>query len=167
MAAGFFGKIPATGDFVSRGLPGGFRRAWDRWITRHVVPRQDRAGWPAAGLRFRLSSGGRAAAGVIVPGCDSAGRRFPLSLVLTGSALPGPAGLDPWCDAAAALPLAEFPDPDSLWDALNRIEVAPESGPDRLPDRPALLLWRHAGTAEAADPETPGRALDRLLVSSD
>ena len=36
---GFFGKLPAAGDFVSRRLPRDFVRFWDRWVARHLVPR--------------------------------------------------------------------------------------------------------------------------------
>ncbi|TIS08300.1 MAG: DUF2094 domain-containing protein, partial [Mesorhizobium sp.] len=29
MSTGFYGKMPATGDFVTRRLPGDFVRVWD------------------------------------------------------------------------------------------------------------------------------------------
>ena len=66
--AGFFGKLPATGDFVCRGLPDAFRKPWDSWLTRYIAPLQ-RGGhsFPQGGLRFRLPSGGHLAAGVILP----------------------------------------------------------------------------------------------------
>ena len=35
---GFYGKMPATGDFVTRRLSGDFVRAWDRWLAQHLVP---------------------------------------------------------------------------------------------------------------------------------
>lgn len=162
--AGFFGKITATGDFVARGLPDAFRHAWDRWITRHLAPRQ-RAGadWPAGGVRFRLSSGGRAAGGVILPGGDSAGRPFPLTLLVIGpAALPGPAALDPWCDAAAALPVAAMADADALWAALDALPL-PQG---ELTGAPPLILWRAGRPAEAAAPDAPGAALDRLFTDS-
>lgn len=156
-AAGFFGKLPATGDFVSRGLPDGFRRAWDGWITRHVAPRlREGAALPEGGLRFRLTSGGRAAAGVILPSQDSAGRVFPLCLILTADALPGPADLDPWCDAAV---LAARDSPDGLWLALD--ELPPPAGAPAA-EAPPLLLWRRGAAALAADPGDPSAALAAL-----
>ncbi len=156
---GFFGKIPATGDFVARGLPDGFRRHWDGWITRHLAPRQ-RAGadWPQGGLRFRLGSGGRVAAGVILPSRDAAGRLFPVSLILLADQLPPPAGLDPWCDAAAGLDLAAIPGPDALWLALDDLTPPSGAGPDA-----ALTLWTRAAPPGHCDPADPAGLLDRLL----
>ncbi|MCX7888230.1 MAG: type VI secretion system-associated protein TagF [Rhodobacteraceae bacterium] len=155
--AGFFGKIPATGDFVWRGLPDRFRQSWDAWITRHVAPALRAGDGPAAGgLRFRLVSGGRAAAGVILPSEDSAGRRFPLSLVLTADDLPSPEALDPWCDAAAAAPRDSA---DGLWEALDALP-APEGPPPA--GAPALWLWRRGGAPVEADPADPSAALAAL-----
>lgn len=158
--AGFFGKLPTTGDFVSRGLPDRFRRNWDAWVTRHLAPRlRDGAGWPAGGLRFRLVSGGRIAAGVIVPGEDSAGRLFPLSLILIGPSLPAPDGLDPWCDAAA-LAAKEHGLPDPLWDA---IDALPQTEAGDAPGAPALLLWARGQVPHSADPADPSEALAALV----
>ena len=39
---GLFGKLPSTGDFVTRGLPAGFLRVWDAWLSRHLAARLDR-----------------------------------------------------------------------------------------------------------------------------
>src|SRR5690606_35522049 len=94
---GLFGKLPATGDFVSRGLSHAFTRAWDGWVTRHVVTRlRAGAALPDSGLRFRLVSGGRVAAGVVLASSDAAGRSYPLSLVLVAPGLPDASALDPW-----------------------------------------------------------------------
>ena len=38
-APGFWGKLPAAGDFVGRRLPAAFVEPWDRWVSRHLVPR--------------------------------------------------------------------------------------------------------------------------------
>lgn len=82
MSTGYFGKIPATGDFVSRRLPADFVRAWDRWVARHLAPALASDIWPDhVGLNF-LS--GQAAfgpmAGIILPSTDRVGRRFPLTV---------------------------------------------------------------------------------------
>ncbi len=153
---GFFGKIPSTGDFVGRGLPDSFRRSWDLWLTRHIAPRQKMAAHgPDGGLRFRLVSGGRVAAGVIVPSVDSVGRRFPVSLVLVASNLPAPDALDPWCDAAIALDRHQAP--DDLWADLDALPVPSGDGPTDV-----LLLWTKGQEVLAADPVAPAQALDRL-----
>lgn len=158
--AGFFGKLPASGDFVARGLSPAFRRAWDGWVTRHLAPLRD-ADWPEGGLRFRLVSGRRVAAGVVVPSRDAAGRRFPLSLILIAPGLPAPEALDPWCDAAlrsAAPALAGTAEPDALWTALEAIKV-----PEGAVERPPLALWRWGGAVEVCGADEPRVALERVL----
>lgn len=87
LTTGFFGKIPATGDFVSRGLPGEFVRQWDRWAARHLAPLITDGTWPdPIGLRFLLGPGALSPsvpvpmAGITLPSADRIGRRFPLTV---------------------------------------------------------------------------------------
>ncbi|KKZ84301.1 type VI secretion-associated protein [Rhizobium phaseoli] len=79
---GFFGKLPAMGDFVTRRLPASFVGRWDRWISRHLVHRFSQGPMENAPvLRFLL--GGEtfgAMTGVILASADRAGRRFPLTI---------------------------------------------------------------------------------------
>lgn len=158
--AGFFGKLPATGDFVWRGLPDGFRKAWDAWLTRHIAPLQrDRRVFPASGLRFRLPSGGHLAAGVILPSADSAGRRFPLSLVLIADSDLSPEQIDPWCDAALVLCPATLA-PDPLWHALDALPGPDPQGEASGP----MQLWRAGGTLLSCAPADPDDALRLLLA---
>jgi len=162
---GLFGKLPATGDFVSRGLSHAFTRAWDGWVTRHVVTRlRAGAALPDSGLRFRLVSGGRVAAGVVLASSDAAGRSYPLSLVLVAPGLPDASALDPWCDAAssAAAPARSgLADADMLWQALAALD--PPGGDTS--DGPALWLWARgsAGATRELGPET---ALSRIMPLS-
>jgi type VI secretion system protein ImpM len=96
ITAGWFGKIPATGDFITRRLPEPFREAWDRWLQQVLAGSRERlgAGWDECYLsmpawRFLLSPGMVGAggwAGVLVPSVDAVGRRFPLTVAC---ALPG------------------------------------------------------------------------------
>ncbi len=157
--AGFFGKLPATGDFVWRGLPDGFRKHWDSWLTRHVAPlqREGRA-FPPGGLRFRLPSGGRLAAGVILPSQDSAGRLFPLSLLVIAEGDLHHDGIDGWCDAALAL-RPEALAPEALWHALDGL-TAPK--PDGSASGP-FQLWTAGQPPASADATDPDPALQRLL----
>ena len=37
IAAGWFGKMPALGDFASRRLPPAWIEAWDGWLQRELV----------------------------------------------------------------------------------------------------------------------------------
>lgn len=89
-ASGFFGKIPARGDFVRSGLPGGFVAAWDAWlqevipISRELLGEDWLPAWLEAPIwRFALDHGlcgDDAVLGVWMPSVDRAGRHFPLTL---------------------------------------------------------------------------------------
>ncbi len=98
--AGFYGKVPTHGDFVSRRLPRSFIDPWDHWLQGAIASsREQLAGdWLDIYLtspiwRFVLSPGICAEtcwAGVLMPSVDRVGRYYPLTL---GCALP--AGVNP------------------------------------------------------------------------
>jgi type VI secretion system protein ImpM len=156
--AGFFGKLPATGDFVWRGVPDAFRKHWDIWLTRHVAPLQRHGpAFPKGGIRFRLPSGNRLAAGVILPSQDNAGRQFPLSLLLVAEGDLAKSEIDLWCDAALALGPAGLA-PQELWQALDALPTPEPTGQATGP----MLVWtpEHPGmTTDAMDPTAALRAL--------
>jgi type VI secretion system protein ImpM len=157
--AGFFGKLPSTGDFVARGLPDAFRKQWDAWLTRHIAPLQRQGqSFPPGGLRFRLPSGGRLAAGVILPSQDSAGRLFPLSLLLIAESDLTQAQIDVWCDATFTLPIQDLA-PDELWHALDALPSPEAAGPVSGP----LQLWTNSHPAIDADALDPTETLEQLL----
>lgn len=160
---GLFGKLPATGDFVARGLPDAFRARWDAWVTRHLARREDPL--PGDGLRFRLRSGSRTASGLVLASRDLAGRRFPLSGLLVLPFVPAVTEADLWCDAA--LPLLEAAttggvDANSLW---HRLEALPRPAAVGDAEEGPLLLWAVGAEPRAADPTDPGPALDGILSS--
>src|ERR1700744_3183202 len=92
---GFFGKLPARGDFVREGLPRDFTDAWDAWWQRGLAavqqrPRQEwQASWLEAPVwRFILPPGlcGRGAVlGLWLPSVDSVGRYSPLTIAAVAS----------------------------------------------------------------------------------
>jgi type VI secretion system protein ImpM len=94
---GFFGKIPARGDFVRWGLPRGFADRWDEWMQSGLAAGRERLGdgWLEAWLeapiwRFALAGGvcGEAAAvGLWLPSIDRAGRHFPLMVAALAECL--------------------------------------------------------------------------------
>lgn len=162
---GFFGKLPVTGDFVSRGLRPVFRGHWDAFVSKHLAGRL-RAGspWPNHGLRFRLVSGGQVAAGVIVPGKDSADRVFPLSLMVFGADLPAASVLDIWCDKAllAAGPAGQgMANADEL---LAALEVVPIPVANNGEKAPGLQFWTKSAGPIDCDPFDPEEAI-RVLFS--
>ncbi|MEE3627476.1 type VI secretion system-associated protein TagF [Nitrospirillum sp. BR 11752] len=93
---GFFGKIPARGDFVSRRLDPTVVRPLDEWLQASLSTSQRQMGeaWLPSYLdtpvwRFVLGPGvcgDVAMAGVLMPSVDRVGRYFPLVLA---TPLPG------------------------------------------------------------------------------
>ena len=62
--AGWYGKIPGTGDFITRRMPPAFSESWDRWLQSAIAGSRDRLGgrWRDTFLsmpiwRFVLSPG--------------------------------------------------------------------------------------------------------------
>lgn len=88
--AGWYGKIPATGDFIARRTPSAFSEAWDRWLQAAIAGSRERLAerWRDSFLsmpvwRFVLSPGmltPNAWAGIMVPSVDAVGRYFPLAV---------------------------------------------------------------------------------------
>jgi len=120
-AVGWYGKIPGTGDFITRRVPASFSESWDQWLQQSMGGSRERLGkrWREAfltmpGWRFVLSPGlvtANAWAGVMLPSVDAVGRYFPLT-----AACPLPAAsLDlaatlftaaPWFDEIEAIALS-------------------------------------------------------------
>ena len=89
--AGWFGKMPALGDFASRRLPEAWLAAWDAWLQDELVAARESLGdddWLALFMvapirRFWLAPGlitPEAWLGVLMPSVDSVGRHFPFTL---------------------------------------------------------------------------------------
>lgn len=137
--SGWYGKLPARGDFISRRLPGAFVERWDAWLQSVIGWSSERLGirWldcysRAPVWRFMLSPGlvtGGALAGVLMPSADRVGRLFPLTIasVLT----PGSVDLaktlveaDAWfatLEAAARAALDPALDLDAYDERINAI----------------------------------------------
>ncbi len=116
---GFFGKLPAQGDFLSRRLPADFLRVWDPWLQTSLASSRERLGeaWLDAYLtspiwRFILTPGiaGQSPwAGLLMPSVDRVGRYFPFTV-----ACALPVGANPfrvlsasdWFDGVQTLMLA-------------------------------------------------------------
>ena len=86
---GFYGKVPARGDFVRAGLPRDFTDPWDVWLEAVIAVTRAEAGdaWLPAYLeapiwRFTLPAGlcgKNPVLGLTMPSVDKAGRYFPLT----------------------------------------------------------------------------------------
>lgn len=167
---GLYGKLPAHGDFVRRGLPLSFCEPWDGWLQAGIAAARESLGgaweatWDAApAWRFALPAGACGpdpVAGVVAPSADTVGRRFALTVAAT---LPGAVeGLWPAAWFAAmegALRAAQAEGLDA--DALAGLLPAPPPGePGEAPEpgwwtagSAALpgLVWPLAGLPEPSE----------------
>jgi type VI secretion system protein ImpM len=118
VSAGWFGKMPALGDFASRRLPDAWIAAWDSWLVEELALAREALGddaWSALYMvapvrRFWLAPGlltADAWLGVLMPSVDSVGRQFPFTLAAPlrdGHAeLVDALANDDWLDEADAL----------------------------------------------------------------
>ncbi|GAA0781654.1 type VI secretion system-associated protein TagF [Roseibium denhamense] len=89
MGCGFFGKLPARGDFVSRSCPSGFVAVWDPFLTEGLTESREelKDAWEEAFMtmpvwRYELEwQDGRVFAGAFMPSVDRVGRAFPLTII--------------------------------------------------------------------------------------
>lgn len=113
MTPGFFGKLPAKGDFIQRRLEPGFTGAWDNWLQTCMETSKAElgSGWLETYLvspiwRFALAPNllsQNAMVGVVMPSVDSVGRYFPLTIAVEVAKSPNLMQLacsqDPWFEA--------------------------------------------------------------------
>jgi len=143
--AGWFGKIPALGDFVSRRLPPEFIEAWDVWLSEELFEAREKLGetWLESYLnapiwRFALMPGALDARpwfGVLMPSVDRVGRQFPLTFAASFAA--GPGILHPWWSRLVGVAMqAKKPDCDA-----EALEVALLSAPGNLEPEPSVELF--------------------------
>ena len=90
--AGWYGKIPALGDFASRRLSEEFIKTWDPWLQRALV--ESRSALRERWQNFYLNSpiwrfvllpgvcGNSCWTGIMMPSVDKVGRHFPLTIAL-------------------------------------------------------------------------------------
>jgi type VI secretion system protein ImpM len=149
LTAGFYGKLPSTGDFVARNLPAAFTARWDRWLARHLGGLS-----PGAPPLFFRHAG---FSGVVLPSRDSAGRRFPLTIAVPGN--PPAAALEPLARLGADALAGALPP-----DALAR-RLAERALPDGPPAPAPLLLWTPGRAPCPADPADPAAVLSDLLAA--
>lgn len=120
-AAGFYGKLPSHGDFLSRRLPRQFIEPWDHWLQDCVAASREQLGkrWLDTFLfspiwQFGLPPGlcGEDAwAGVLMPSVDKVGRYFPLTLAAKVKTTELRPLFDPacgWFDALTQLALSSL-----------------------------------------------------------
>lgn len=156
MTAVLFGKLPAHGDFVARGLTDAQQQDWDVKLSAAMHAAQAAYGDDFA-ERFALTPPWRCViadaggwlGGALAPSIDRAGRKFP---VLLGRRMAQRAGAAAWAAACEDLLFAALPGGWSADDLIARAGAAEpaagvEDGPDGwwldgaelLPNPPAAL----------------------------
>ncbi|MCC6716966.1 MAG: type VI secretion system-associated protein TagF [Acetobacteraceae bacterium] len=150
-AAGFFGKIPARGDFVRAGLPRGFVDPWDEWLQRVIAGSRAVLGprWLAAWMEapiwhFALPEGQCGPAPVLglwMPSVDAAGRHFPLTLARVGTL---PADPERWLAAAEAIGLDALQDDLAPEEIARRLAALPDDAGAR--PAPSMAQWWSDGS---------------------
>lgn len=181
VSAGFWGKLPTRGDFLSLGLSRGFTEPWDAWISAMLAAsREDLgAGWGAAwsaapAWRFCLRPklcGPHAVIGLWLPSMDRMGRAYPITFAaeFTAALAPGPLA-HAWLDAAEAAgraALAEGLLPQTVATRLPELEADPDGTAP-----PAASWWWSEGSALLPADEMclaglPARAHFRAMLAGD
>lgn len=115
-APGWYGKLPALGDFASRRLPQDFIRPWDGWLQQAIAASRATLGnaWLDTYLtsciwRFVLAADCLTPtpwAGILLPSVDRVGRYFPLTLAAPFAAHGAPTDWFAALEAAAHAGLA-------------------------------------------------------------
>ncbi|VTU29158.1 type VI secretion-associated protein, family [Variovorax sp. PBS-H4] len=177
----WYGKLPARGDFVGRGLPPGWRSDWDGWLQQGLALAA--ATLDSAALRERLRAfspwrylalpaPGEIWCGILVPSHDRVGRAFPLTLAERLGSPVSPAEsatrLASLLDAAAEGPEALETAIAALPPHANDQDFQPA---EPWPPQPASLWWPLAAAHDgiprmAAWPPEPGLVLELLDIQA-
>jgi type VI secretion system protein ImpM len=175
---GFYGKLPARGDFVTRRLPRGFVEPWDAWLQTALASAsgQLRENWPAPYLeaplwRFLVGAGvcgSETVAGVVMPSVDSVGRYFPLTLAAPMANCGAPTRTlvngATWYERVEELALSALAD-DADFDAFDReseamMALSPAGGQTGASDFGIFQVYE----GEDGLRDVPGRLGDAVLA---
>lgn len=144
VVAGFYGKLPARGDFVRAGLPREFTDPWDDWLQTVIAGSRSIMGeaWLPAYLeapiwRFALPPGmcgGLAALGLMLPSVDKAGRYFPLTFTALRTGWFTASSGEAWlarCEEAGLAALEKDTSPEEISAMIGAPDLPDEAVPSR------------------------------------
>jgi type VI secretion system protein ImpM len=154
---GFYGKLPARGDFVRAGLPREFTDLWDAWLQSVIAGSQSLMGepWLSAYLeapiwRFTLPPGmcgSLAALGLMLPSVDKAGRYFPLTFAALRTGGFAASSGEAWlaqCEVAGLSALEKDTPPDEISAMIGAPDLPDEAVPS------AEAEWWSEGSSRVA-----------------
>lgn len=134
-----FGKLPAHGDFVSRGIGGAERDGLDDWLSTELARARDvlRDSFeenfdmaPPWRFAWRENEGESWTAGAMAPSMDSVGRRFPIMVARRAIDQESAAGAAEACEDAIYEALSGGWDADRLVEGVAAI--APQPGEEAV-----------------------------------
>lgn len=135
MSAFLYGKLPAHGDFVGRGLEPTARDELDAWLAASLAHaremlggRFDEAYDSAPPWRFAWREGRGTTAGAMAASVDGVGRRYPILLALDGLAAAEVTSAAGLMEGLLYTALAEGWDADRLHAAAMALEPAAGEG---------------------------------------
>jgi type VI secretion system ImpM family protein len=181
-ASGFYGKLPARGDFVRRGLPDSFVNPWDAWLQTVIACGRAEFSdtWLDSYLtapiwRFFINGGvldNDAWLGVIMPSVDNVNRYFPLSLAARANGIDAVSAMSEhgaWFDQAETIVLKALDEDVLSIDEFGGLldALPPLVGGDVPP--PAQAEWSIEGAADLTfsrtitDDQLPGALARELL----
>ena len=193
--AGWYGKIPCLGDFISRRLPADFINEWDLWLQHGMAASRVQLGeqWLDLYLtgpiwRFVLMPGVCGTAqgiwsGVLMPSVDRVGRHFPLTIALLNDPRPEMMltvfSAQRWYATLERIALATL-NVNALPDDLERNLAdnpfsALEPSPRRHEAQELAAWWRHASNSppktfmlptETSLPDLLEEAAEDILTAS-
>lgn len=159
--AGFYGKLPARGDFVRAGLPRSFTDPWDDWLRLSVAGSREAMGedWLPIYLespiwRFSLAAGvcgALPAVGLMLPSVDKAGRYFPLTFAALCATTTGTEAWLDRCEDAGLAALEQEAAPESIAVSIGQ-PVSALHDRDRAAGRSHDTVWWTQGSPRV--PET-------------
>lgn len=158
VTARLYGKLPAHGDFVSRGFTRGEAEACDAWLSASLA--HARAGHGAAfdarydhAPPWRLA--GEDVGGALAPSQDAAGRRYPVLLLLD---TPAPRSAAAAVEELLYRAIAERWTADALVAAAEALELSHE------PDVGSDAHWSVEGDPVTLTGAYPPDLLTRMLA---
>lgn len=161
-----FGKLPAHGDFVSRGLAAAERDGIDDWLSAELASSREELGGAfedrfdsAPPWRFAWLDEAGWTAGATAPSMDSVGRRFPILVArkgLSSEDAPAAAGM---CEDAIYAALSDGWDADRL---VRESERPLSSDPDEGVSRDC---WWTLGGIDFDEARLEGRRPRNLMLT--
>ena len=155
----WWGKLPARGDFIGRGLPPRWRAEWDAWLQQGLASAALAMDGEALRDRLRGFAPWRYVAlpapreiwcGVLVASHDRVGRAFPLTLA---ERLPAPMPVRESAQRLMSLMAHAMEGPEALEAAIAAMaprEAAASTLVAPWPEAPCSLWWPVAAHEDAA-----------------